>query len=134
MKYLGILISASRLTKLDCSTLVEKITSRVHIWATRNLSFAGRPTLINSVIFGMFNYWASIFLLPQNMLEKITAVSRKYLWGGRDEYVRLRTSPRKAHVEARKWEVSGLKTLRPGIKPLLLNLFGPLSLRKTLYG
>ena len=64
MKYLGIPITAGRLSNLECSSLVEKITARVHIWATKNLSFAGRSMLINGVIFGMFNYWASIFLLP----------------------------------------------------------------------
>ena len=88
MKYLGVPITASRLTKLECSTLVEKITARVHIWATRNLSFAGRAMLINGVIFGMFNYWASMFLLPQNVLEKITTICRNYLWGGTDDYSR----------------------------------------------
>ena len=88
MKYLGIPISASRLTKLDCSILVDKIRARVHIWASRNLSFAGRATLINSVIFGMFNYWASMFLIPQNVLDKITTVCRNYLWGGKEEYTR----------------------------------------------
>ena len=60
LKYLGVPITASRLTKVECNTLVEKITGRIHIWATRNISFAGRAVLINSVIFGMFNYWASI--------------------------------------------------------------------------
>jgi len=89
MKYLGIPITASRLTKLDCSTLVEKITPRVHIWATWNLSFAGRAMLINGVIFGMFNYWASMFLLPQNVLEKITAICRNYQWGGTDDHTKV---------------------------------------------
>ncbi|KAJ8424331.1 hypothetical protein Cgig2_003526 [Carnegiea gigantea] len=69
--------------------LVEKITNRVHIWATRNLSFAGRAMLINGVIFGMFNYWASIFLLRQNMLEKITTICRNYLWGGTEEHTKV---------------------------------------------
>jgi len=47
MKYLGVPITASGLTKVECSSLLEKITARVHIWATRNLSFAGRAMLIN---------------------------------------------------------------------------------------
>ena len=89
MNYLGIPITASRLSKLECSTLVEKITARVHIWATRNLSFAGRAMLINNVIFGMFNYWASIFLLPQSVLDKITSICRNYLWGGKEDMTRI---------------------------------------------
>jgi len=45
----------------------------------------GRAMLINSVIFGMFNYWASIFLLPKTELEKIASICRNYLWGGTEE-------------------------------------------------
>ncbi|KAJ8433592.1 hypothetical protein Cgig2_016522 [Carnegiea gigantea] len=48
---------------MECASLVEKIIARVHLWATRNISLVGRTRLINSVIFGMFSYWASIFLL-----------------------------------------------------------------------
>jgi len=89
MKYLGIPITASRLSKMECSVLVEKITAWVHIWATRNLSFAGRAMLINTVIFGMFSYWASIFLLPQSVLDKITSICRNYLWGGKENMTRI---------------------------------------------
>ena len=89
MKCLGIPITASRLSKMECSVLVEKITARVHIWATRNLSFAGRAMLINTAIFGMFSYWASIFLLPQSVLDKITSICRNYLWGGKENMTRI---------------------------------------------
>jgi len=85
-------IMASRLTKLECSTLVEKITARIHIWATRSLSFAGRAMLINGVIFGMFNYRASIFLLPKSVLEKLTTICRNYLWGGQKNIPKFPTS------------------------------------------
>jgi len=87
--YLGIPVTAGCLSKLECSNLVEKITGRVHIWATRNLSFAGKVTLINGVIFGVFNYWASIFLLPKTVLEKITSICRNYLWGGTEEHAKI---------------------------------------------
>ena len=57
LKYLGVPITASRLTKSECSELVEKIQAKVRIWATRSLSFVGRVRLINSVIFGVYAYW-----------------------------------------------------------------------------
>ncbi|KAJ8427996.1 hypothetical protein Cgig2_028006 [Carnegiea gigantea] len=72
LEYLGVSITASKLTKVECQSLVEKILSRVHIWNTRHFSFAGRAKLINSVIFGMFNYWASIFMLPTNVPKRKT--------------------------------------------------------------
>jgi len=52
------------------------------LWATRSLSFEGIARLISSVVFGMFNYWASIFLLPNEVLECITKIYRNYLLGG----------------------------------------------------
>ncbi|KAJ8426159.1 hypothetical protein Cgig2_032641 [Carnegiea gigantea] len=51
MKYLGVPITASRLTKIECRGLVDKILAKVHLWATRSLSFAGRARLISSVVF-----------------------------------------------------------------------------------
>ncbi|KAJ8421317.1 LOW QUALITY PROTEIN: hypothetical protein Cgig2_018731 [Carnegiea gigantea] len=74
LKYLGFPIIASRLTKTECRSLANKIITRVQTWSTRSISFAGRVRLINSVIFGMFSYWASrpsIFLLPKEVTSKL---------------------------------------------------------------
>ncbi|KAJ8435318.1 LOW QUALITY PROTEIN: hypothetical protein Cgig2_026410 [Carnegiea gigantea] len=79
LKYLGVPITASRLTKIKCTSLVEKIMAKVQISTTRNISCAGRARLINSVIFGMYTYWASIFLLPTEVTDKITGICRNYL-------------------------------------------------------
>ena len=76
LQYLGIPIVSSRLTKIECSVLIDKITARVRQWATQTLSYAGRLTLINSVLFGMVNYWAVIFLLPTEVIDKLTQISR----------------------------------------------------------
>ena len=86
LKYLGVPITTSRLTKIQCISLVEKIMAKVHIWTSRNISFAGRARLINSVIFGMYTYWASIFLLPAEVTEKITKICRNFLWSGTAGY------------------------------------------------
>ncbi|KAJ8435083.1 hypothetical protein Cgig2_033623 [Carnegiea gigantea] len=56
LKYLGVPITASRLTKVECYNLVQKILNKVRIWTTRHLSFAGRAMLIISIMFGMINY------------------------------------------------------------------------------
>jgi len=79
LKYLGAPITTSRLTKIECRGLVDKILAKVHLWATRSISFARRAKLITSVIFGMFNYWASIFMLPNEVLDNITKIYRSYL-------------------------------------------------------
>ncbi|KAJ8420385.1 hypothetical protein Cgig2_004699 [Carnegiea gigantea] len=89
LKYLGVPITSSRLTKVECRNLVEKITARMEIWATESLSYAGRVVLINTAVFGMFNYWASIFILPTEVVNKITQLCRNYLWGGAAEFKRV---------------------------------------------
>ena len=86
LKYLGVPIVSSRLTKVECTELVDKMTARIHTWATRNISYAGRLVLINTVLFGIFNYWASIFLLPQEVIDRLTKVSRNFLWFGSEEF------------------------------------------------
>ena len=88
IKYLGVPITDGRLSKVECSTLIEKIIGRIHVWATRHLSFARQALLINSVIFGSINCWASIFLLPNDVLKKITQLCRNYLWSGTAEFKR----------------------------------------------
>jgi len=82
MKYLGVLITVSILSKLECRAPVEKIVGKIRLWATKSISFAGRAQLLNSVIFGMFNFWATIFILPQEVIDQMNQIYRNYLWGG----------------------------------------------------
>ncbi|KAJ8445327.1 hypothetical protein Cgig2_010685 [Carnegiea gigantea] len=77
MKYLGVPIIASKLTKIECTILVDKITAKIHTWATRHISYAGRLILINN---------ASIFILPTEVIEKLTKVCRNFLWNGTEEF------------------------------------------------
>ncbi|KAJ8426825.1 hypothetical protein Cgig2_022606 [Carnegiea gigantea] len=82
LKYLEVPITTSKLTKLECRSLLEKITTRVKTWASRNLSFVGRAVLINNVLFGMLTNWASIFILPSQVIDKLSRIYRNYLWEG----------------------------------------------------
>ena len=47
----------------------------------KSISYAGRTTLINSVIMGIFNFWARIVILPQSVIKDIMKLCRNYLWG-----------------------------------------------------
>ena len=86
LKYLGVPITASRLTKLECMALVEKIAGKIRLWATKSISFAARACLLNSVVFWMFSYWVSIFILPQEVIDMLNKICRDYLFGGGAEY------------------------------------------------
>ena len=77
--YLGLPITASKLSKVECMTLVEKITAKITTWTSRHISYAGRLVLVNSILFGIFNFWAQVFMLPQAVIDKVTKLYRNFL-------------------------------------------------------
>ncbi|KAJ8425577.1 hypothetical protein Cgig2_003075 [Carnegiea gigantea] len=56
LRYLRVPITISRLNKLECRALVEKILGKIRLWSTKSISFAVRAQLLTSVMFGMYNY------------------------------------------------------------------------------
>ncbi|XP_062114518.1 uncharacterized protein LOC133825618 [Humulus lupulus] len=54
---------------------------RLHTWASRHLSYAGRTQLITSVLLGLRNYWMNIFLLPQSIVKEVDKLCLWFLWG-----------------------------------------------------
>ncbi|KAK9668763.1 hypothetical protein RND81_13G084800 [Saponaria officinalis] len=70
-KYLGVPITAGRISKSDVVVLVEKIVHKIRAFGAKKLSYAGRLTLVNS-----------------GVLCKVEAVCRNYLWAGSFEYLK----------------------------------------------
>ncbi|KAK9749825.1 hypothetical protein RND81_02G153300 [Saponaria officinalis] len=83
-RYLGVCISPKRLGISDCERLVDKVTARITLLGSKKLSYAGRLVLIKAVYSTLHNYWARIFILPKNVLNRIDAICRKFLWHGND--------------------------------------------------
>ncbi|KAL2944091.1 LINE-1 retrotransposable element ORF2 protein [Bienertia sinuspersici] len=82
-KYLGIPISSKRISIGQCENLIEKMTSRIRIWSSKNMSYAGRAQLINAVLLSIHQYWAQVFILPKAVLTKIEGICRAFLWSGK---------------------------------------------------
>ncbi|XP_019253939.1 PREDICTED: uncharacterized protein LOC109232639 [Nicotiana attenuata] len=82
-RYLGVPISPKKLTIMDCEVLVDKMTVKIKSWGTRNLSYAGRVLLVNTVLTHIHTYWASIFVLPKKVIKSIIGVCRCFLWDGK---------------------------------------------------
>ncbi|KAJ0954856.1 putative RNA-directed DNA polymerase [Helianthus annuus] len=80
VRYLGIPLLSKRLYSKDCSALIDKVRKRLNDWKNKALSFAGRLQLIRSVISSLNVYWASMFLLPINVIEDIERLIGKFLW------------------------------------------------------
>ncbi|XP_062093552.1 uncharacterized protein LOC133799565 [Humulus lupulus] len=81
LKYLGVPMRPTKWKHEDCDIIIQKIKMRLHTWASRHLSFAGRMQLIHSVLFGLRNYWMSIFVLPQSIIKEVERLCRGFLWG-----------------------------------------------------
>ena len=58
VKYLGMSLTFKRYTTADCEYLVDKMTSWIRSWITKNLSYIVRLQLINSVLMNISNYWS----------------------------------------------------------------------------
>ncbi|KAM6587728.1 hypothetical protein CsatA_010333 [Cannabis sativa] len=71
-----------RISRHECNILAEKMTTRIRTWSTRNLSFAGRVVLINSVLFAIHSYWCQILKLPKKVIQELEAICREFLWKG----------------------------------------------------
>ncbi|CAD5328526.1 unnamed protein product [Arabidopsis thaliana] len=56
VRYLGVPLSSRKMTRQDYKPLMDKILSRFSSWTVRNLSFAGRLQLIQSVIYSIISF------------------------------------------------------------------------------
>lgn len=82
VRYLGVPIISSRLKRVDCMALTDRITARIQSWTHRFLSFAGRLQLIRSVLHSIQAFWSSVFTLPASVLEDVDRIIRQFLWKG----------------------------------------------------
>ncbi|XP_074278168.1 uncharacterized protein LOC141601764 [Silene latifolia] len=68
--YLGVPISAKKISKFDSQKLIERIVARIRALGARHLSYSGRLILVRSVLSTLHSYWASLFLLPSGIMKK----------------------------------------------------------------
>lgn len=79
-RYLGLPLNPSRITMATLQPFYERITSKLHSWTVKLLSFARKVGLITSVIYGMLNFWSSVFVLPKSFYEKVDSRCAAFLW------------------------------------------------------
>ncbi|XP_020269403.1 uncharacterized protein LOC109844697 [Asparagus officinalis] len=81
IRYLGMPLISKRLSHLDCSNLISKISEQIQGWQSRRkMSYAGRIQLIKTVIMGIQNYWTNSYILPIRVLQKIDKLCSDFLW------------------------------------------------------
>jgi len=82
VRYLGVPLITTRLKHSDCLPLVERILSRIRLWTSASLTYAGRLQLIKSVLFSIQVYWSTMFILPCSIVRQIEGILAAFLWKG----------------------------------------------------
>lgn len=83
VRYLGIPLDSQKLKVSQFSALTDAINSYISSWKGHTLSYAGRLELIKSVIQGVASFWLQQVFLPVGVVDHITAICRRFLWGGK---------------------------------------------------
>ncbi|GAA0151807.1 reverse transcriptase [Lithospermum erythrorhizon] len=82
VRYLGIPLTTKQISGHDCRVLVDRVRNRIEGWGCKHLSFAGWVTLINSMLFGVCNYWCQTTIIPIQTIKAIEKLMKQYLWKG----------------------------------------------------
>ncbi|XP_074299345.1 uncharacterized protein LOC141630421 [Silene latifolia] len=73
-RYLGLPLSTSRFTEAMFKPLLENIGQEIIYWANSYLNYAGKATLINSVVFGILNFWGASILFPKGVAKNLKKI------------------------------------------------------------
>lgn len=80
-KYLGSPLLHTRISKHNFNEVLEKLKSRLSGWKAKNLSLAGRITLIQLVTSTIPFYNMQTMELPRKVCDDIDKINRNFLWG-----------------------------------------------------
>ncbi|XP_031099664.1 uncharacterized protein LOC116003863 [Ipomoea triloba] len=94
-KYLGIPSLHGRLEKETFAGIIERVRGKLAGWKSKSLSFAGRHTLVQSVLSAIPYYTMQSTLLPVGVTSAIEKIIRDFLWGSSE-------GERKCHLV--RWE------------------------------
>jgi hypothetical protein len=77
-RYLGVPLSPQRLLASQHSPLLHKLETTIQGWVGKHLTYAGRLELVKSVLYGMVQFWASIFPMPRVVIRHITCICQNF--------------------------------------------------------
>nr|GEX89527.1 RNA-directed DNA polymerase, eukaryota, reverse transcriptase zinc-binding domain protein [Tanacetum cinerariifolium] len=80
VRYLGAPLITEKINATDCKHLTDKAKNKVLDWKNKALFYSRRLKLISSVLSAMQKYWASVFLLPKNVIYEIDKVLKGFMW------------------------------------------------------
>lgn len=81
-KYLGMPMYVGRNKREAFGFISDKIQGKLQAWCNKQLSKAGKLTLVKSSAQTTPNFWMSLFLLPDSLCEEIERKMNAFYWGG----------------------------------------------------
>jgi hypothetical protein len=80
IKYLGVPLHFTKLTREDIQPVVDKLVKRIEGWKGRLLSSAGKLTLLNSCLTSIPIYLLSVIKFPKWAIENLNSHMASFLW------------------------------------------------------
>ncbi|XP_023729370.1 uncharacterized protein LOC111877058 [Lactuca sativa] len=87
--YLGVPVGGNMKLKKHWKPMVDRFHGKLSIWKAKSLSFGGRLTLIKSVMGNLSEYFLSLFVAPERVINTLEKIRRRFLWGGSEEQTKI---------------------------------------------
>lgn len=84
LMYLGIPLGVNPRRKSTWQPVIDKVRRKLSLWKRKLLSFAGRLTLIKSMVSCLPSYYISIFKMPKGVVKTIEQLQARFLLGGEE--------------------------------------------------
>ena len=75
----------TRLKNVDFQPVLDKMTGKLKAWNGRNVTMAGRLTLVKSVLTSQVIHLLSALRVPKEILQLIDSKRKQFLWAGNEE-------------------------------------------------
>ena len=70
---------------MDLNDIKERVENKLSSWKSKNLSWAGRATLIKSVAFAIPSYSMSVLQFPKGLCDQLDAIVRRFWWNPKSD-------------------------------------------------
>ena len=80
-QYLGMPMTVGRNKNITFSFLVERVEQKLQGWQNQTISKAGKVTLLKTAAQVIPNFWMNMFLIPQEVCDRIEKRINSFWWG-----------------------------------------------------